>query len=179
MPRPCSICAHPLLADINQKLVVQKLNVDAVSQYFQVSKQALYRHSRAHLGRGAAPQHRVLATAPAESVPAPTAMQLYEPVAERGPPLDRAQAALGHVMKIVGDAGDRGDARTALLGLREARGYLELCARLMGELKDAAMIQVNLVQSPEFAKVSVAITDALLDFPEARQRVLAALARVK
>ena len=62
-----------------------------------------------------------------------------------------------------------GDIRTALAGIREARGCLELLAKLLGELRDGAA--VNVAVSPGWVAVRSAILDALAPYPDARLAV--------
>jgi len=66
-----------------------------------------------------------------------------------------------------------GDFKTALLGVREARGCLELLARLLGELDERPVI--NLVAAPEWIQIRTAILVALAPYPEARVAVAGAL----
>ncbi len=70
-------------------------------------------------------------------------------------------------------AEDAGDLRSACAAIREARGCLELLAKLLGELQ--ASPTVNLVVSPEWIAARTRIVRALEPFPEARQAVARAL----
>ena len=69
-----------------------------------------------------------------------------------------------------------GDYRTALMGIREARGCLELLAEMEGELNRAPVISLYL--SPEWLRVRGALIQALGDFPEARAAAAMALQQV-
>ena len=66
--------------------------------------------------------------------------------------------------------------RTALMAIREARGNLELLAKLLGELNEGAV--VNVLVNPEWHHVRTVMVEALSPYPEARVAVAAALEQV-
>ena len=63
--------------------------------------------------------------------------------------------------------------RTALSAIREARGNLELLAKLLGELDDRPT--VNVLISPEWLELRTVIVGALEPYSEARGAVLRAI----
>jgi hypothetical protein len=63
--------------------------------------------------------------------------------------------------------------RTALSAIREARGNLELLAKLLGELDDRPT--VNVLISPEWQQLRAAIVGALEPYTDARGAVLRAI----
>ncbi|MEO7474680.1 MAG: hypothetical protein ABIY46_05040, partial [Gemmatimonadales bacterium] len=65
------------------------------------------------------------------------------------------------------------DLKTALGGIREARGCLELLGRLEGELQDAPA--VNVTVSPEWGIMREIIVGALESYPDAKRAVAQAL----
>ena len=69
-----------------------------------------------------------------------------------------------------------GDLRTALQGVREARGCLELLAKLEGKVSDAPV--VNVLINPEWQNVRAVIVQTLAPYPEARIAVASALSRL-
>jgi hypothetical protein len=77
-------------------------------------------------------------------------------------------------LSILATAEAQGDLRTALAAIREARGNLELLAKLLGELDERP--QVNIVLAPEWLAIRAAIMAALAVYPEARQAVVERLA---
>lgn len=70
-----------------------------------------------------------------------------------------------------------GDLRTALAGVREARGCLELFAELEGQLNRQP--QVNVLMAPEWLKVRSLLLDALRPYPPARAAVAEGLLRLE
>jgi hypothetical protein len=68
------------------------------------------------------------------------------------------------------------DLRAAVSAIREARGCVELLAKLAGELKDAPTI--NLTISAEWLTVQAAVLKALEPHPAARLDVASELERV-
>jgi hypothetical protein len=87
--------------------------------------------------------------------------------------LDQVKFYLDRVDNITAKAEAAGDLRTALNGLREARGYVELLAKLLGELDERP--EVNLHVAPEWIELRAMIVGALGAYPSARQAVLEAI----
>jgi hypothetical protein len=92
----------------------------------------------------------------------------------------RADDLLGQVqdlqrrtLTILEKAEKAEDWRTALSAIREARGTLELLARLTGELQQEGT--VNLVVSPQWLSVRAALLQALAPYDEVRVAVAASL----
>jgi hypothetical protein len=81
---------------------------------------------------------------------------------------------LAKALGILKKAEDSNDYRTALAAIREARGTLELLARLQGELQDTTTVNV-LVASPEWLSLRGAILAALEPYPAARAAVAKAV----
>jgi hypothetical protein len=75
--------------------------------------------------------------------------------------------------RIFRKAEKSGDDRIALAALREARGTVELLARLAGELREGPT--VNVLVSPQYLELRQTIITALSDHPEARAAVARAL----
>jgi len=67
--------------------------------------------------------------------------------------------------------------RTALAAIREARGNLELLAKLLGELDERPVI--NITSSPVWVQIRTAIVVALEPHPAARDAVLSAIEGVR
>ena len=65
------------------------------------------------------------------------------------------------------------DLRTALSGIRETRGCLELLAKLRGQLDDRP--QVSILISPEWLQVRSELLVALHPYPDAKAAVAARL----
>ena len=62
-----------------------------------------------------------------------------------------------------------GDLRAAIGAIREARSLIELLAKLTGQIDHQP--EVNIVLSPQWLTIRVAILKALEPFPEARVAV--------
>lgn len=99
--------------------------------------------------------------------------QEAEVIAEADDLLGQVRALQGRALTILDKAEAAGDLRTALTAIREARGNLELLARLLGELQEGAT--VNVLVSPAWLQVRTVIVQALADHPAAQQAVLTAL----
>ncbi len=154
MPRKCTICHHPNRDDIDQALV-RREPFRHIAAHHEVSTGALVRHSDDHLTATLLQAQDAADVAHADNI--------------LGEVLDLRNHALG----ILDKAEKADDLRTACSAIREARSCIELLAKVAGTLQDAPTINVFL--SPEWKTVQVAILQALLPHPDARQAVVAAL----
>lgn len=158
MSRACSICAHPNRDAIDKALVAGVANRRIAAQH-AVSEQAIRRHRAEHLPEKLAASQEAAEVAQADDL-------LRELRALRS-------KAYGLLLK----AEAAGDIRTALAGVREARGCLELFAELEGELDRRPT--VNVLIAPEWLAVRAALLDALRAYPEARVAVAERLIAVE
>ena len=76
-------------------------------------------------------------------------------------------------LEILEEAQSAGDLKTALLGIREARGCLELCMKAEGQLKDGP--QITIINNPEWIELRTVIVQALDPFPQAKEAVVLAI----
>ncbi len=156
MPRSCTLCEHPKREEIDRALVGETSNL-SVSSVFGVSESAVRRHKANHL-----PAKLVMATKVAE-------------VAEADTLLDQVKGLQGRAYAILEKAEETGELRTALGAIREARGNLELLAKLLGELDERPVVNLNI--SPEWLELRAVIVGALEPHPQALGAVVGALER--
>ncbi len=154
MPRTCTVCVHKDREAIDQALVSGQ-SARALAALYRVSDDAITRHNAAHLPH------------------ALTKAQAARDVAQADSLLSEMQRLQKITLGILGRAVSADDLRTALVAIREARGNLELLAKITGELDERAV--VNLVVSPEWAQVRHTLLVALAPYPEARVAVAARL----
>ena len=129
MPRVCTICTHRSRAKIDKALVVRE-RFRTIADQFGVSKTALLRHHDDHL--------------PAALVKAQAATEAAQADALLAQVVDLRDKALG----VLDTAQGSEDLRAAIGAIREARGCVELLAKLAGQLKDAPT--VNILVSSEW-----------------------------
>lgn len=158
MPRNCTICAHPEREAIDAA-IVSGVPLAALAAKYRVSADALGRHAAHHL-----PAAMVKGRAAADMVHGDDLLAQAR---------DLQAKALG----ILAKAEKAGDLRTAVAANREARGCLELLARLLAELPEG--VTVNLAVSSEWLRTREVVLLALLPFPEAREAVSARLAALE
>jgi len=158
MPRKCSICEHEKVEEINRLLLAGVPLRDLAGRY-SVSKTALHRHKESHL--------------PAELTKAREAQD----VTKADSLLDQVIELRNKALSILAKAERAGELRTALQGVREAKGCLELLARLQGELQERTT--VNVLVNPQWITLRTVILKALDGYPEARQAVARALREVE
>src|SRR5690606_14632570 len=115
MPRRCTVCGHEKVEEIN-RLLLEGVSLRDLAGQYSISKTALHRHKKDHL--------------PAKLVKAQEARE----IAKADSLLDQVIELRDKALSILDKAEQAGDLRTALQGVREAKGCLELLARLQGEL---------------------------------------------
>ncbi len=158
MPRVCTICTHKNRADIDKALVARRPFRDIAGQY-GVSKSALLRHHDDHL--------------PAALVKAQDATEAAQADALLAQVVDLRDKALD----VLDTAQGSEDLRAAIGAIREARGCVELLAKLAGQLKDAPT--VNILVSSEWQGLQAVILQALEPHADARLAVAEALTAVE
>jgi hypothetical protein len=154
MPRSCTICGHPDGEAIDQALVEGRPN-RRIASHYDVTERAVRNHKANHL--------------PASLAKAREA----EEVAQADELLGQVRDLQERALAILDKAEEAGELRTALGAIREARGNLELLAKLLGELDDRP--QVNILISPEWLELRAVIVGALQPHPEALSAVVSAL----
>ena len=158
MPRVCTICTHKSRPKIDKALVVGE-KFRNIAEQFHVSLAPLVRHRDDHL--------------PAALVKAQNATEAAQADALLAQVVDLRDKALDVLDTAQGSA----DLRAAIGAIREARGCVELLAKLAGQLKDAPT--VNLILMPEWRQLQAAILAALEPHAEARLAVASALSEVE
>ena len=155
MPRSCTVCSHPKREEIDRALVGGESAAEISGRYRTVGERAVRRHRSNHLLA-----KLVMAEKVAEVVEADNLLDQVGDLQRRALAiLDKAEAA--------------GELKTALSAIREARGNLELLAKLLGELDERPV--VNLLVSPEWLELRAGIVGALESYPEALSAVVGAL----
>ncbi len=158
MPRRCTVCTHDKRDEIDQALVARQ-PFRAIARQHGVSKDALVRHSDDHL-----PAALVRAQEATEAAQADALLALV---------CDLRDRAIG----ILDTAEAEEDLKAAISAIREARGCVELLAKLAGQLKDAPT--VNILISAEWRGRQTVILKALEPHAAAKLAVAEALATVE
>jgi len=154
MARICTVCQHPDRRAIDLMLV-NRTPFRHIPARFAVSTGALQRHTADHVPEALSKAQDAQDAANGDDLLA----QVKDLQRRALGLLDKAEAA--------------GDYRTALAGIGQARGCLELLAKLLGELDERPV--VNLTLSAEWISVRAVLLSALAPFPDARAAVAARL----
>lgn len=157
MPRKCTVCEHAKVEEINRALV-ETQNITKIAEQYGVNYHAIYRH-KDHI--------------PAGMVKAQEAQE----ITKADTLLDQVANLRDNALSILSKAEQAGDLRTALQGIKEARGCLELLARLQGELQERTT--VNVLINPQWLNLRTVILHALEPYPEARLKLAAAMKEVE
>jgi hypothetical protein len=150
MPRVCTICTHPQRPEIDRALV-EGATYRTIADRYGLSETALKRHKADHL-----PAHVAKARDAAE-------------VADADDLLQQIRALRNKAISILTKAEQAGDYRTALMGIREARGCVETLMEVEGELDRRGV--VNIVINPAWVEIRTVILSALQPYPDAAQAV--------
>jgi len=165
MPKPCSICTHKKLQEINAELAIETPYRE-ISRKFKVSKSALNRH-RQHL--------------PVPLLEAAQRLKVEEAAAATtGDPdvLTQVKDLNKRATRILTDCETDKDRHHEIAAMREARGLLELQGKLMGAFSPDPPVQVTIINNPQWMAIRTVILQTLEPFPEAKARLVAALAEV-
>jgi hypothetical protein len=154
MTRTCTICTHKDIEKINKQLI-SGVTLRDIANQFGTSKSSLERHKAGHLPKTIAKAQEVQEIAQADSL------------------LDQLTNLREKALDILQKAEDSGDLKTALMGIREARGCLELLAKIEGQLNDRP--QINIYLTEQWRQVGIVLLRALQEYPEARQKAAIAI----
>ena len=157
MPRKCSVCEHSQIDEIN-KAILEGETFRNIAKQFSLNYQAVYRHK--------------------EHIPgAMTRAQEAEEVTQANNLLAQVEQLRAKAWELLSKAEQAGELKTALQGVREAKGCLELLAKLQGELQQEGTINITL--APEWIELRQVILQVLEPYPEAREQLAQALEGVE
>src|SRR5215211_6985227 len=155
MPRRCTVCAHPKVEAIDMALVAGEPYRSVANRYESLSQAAVQRHEENHLPATLSKAKEAQDTSRADDL------------------LASLRGLQRRALSILGKAEEAGELRTAPSAIREARGNLELLAKLSGELQQEGTVNLHL--SPEYLEVRTAILVAVEPYPEAAQAISRAM----
>lgn len=156
MPRHCTVCDHPQREKIDE-LLIEGEPYRSIAKQFLLSDAAVYRHKGEHLSKALIKAREVREVAQADTL------------------LEQVQSLQVKTLDILAKAEVAGDLKTSLGAIREARGNLELLAKLLGELNERPTI--NILVSPEWLELRTLILETLEPFPQARLALSSTLER--
>jgi hypothetical protein len=189
MGRPCSICAHPERESIDRALL-EATGFRVLSTRYRVTSASLLRHRDRHLPATAARSVESAAlvqvpvevkiittpTAPTLELPAPAQAPASETKADPPQGLDalaQLRAINGACLEVLRKARADGQPRILLQAVDRISRQIELQARILGQINEAATISVAI--SPEWHGIRQRVLDALRPHAEARLAVVEAL----
>ena len=157
MPRKCSICCHPQREEIDKQLLC-RVSYRDIARQFGVSKDALGRHHESHISEVLAKAHGVKEEVRADSI------------------LQEVKDLKAKALSLLEKAEKSGDLKTALQGIRETRGCLELMARVLGEIRGqdinlSTTVSLDIYSSPQWIEVGRALAELLGPYPELKRLV--------
>jgi hypothetical protein len=151
MPRVCLICTHSDRALIEQGMI-DNVPYRNIAKQFGISKPSISRHKK-HMGQALAKSKDAKEIANGDRL------------------IKQLEHLQSKTIDILNQAEEQADRRTALSAIREARGNIELIAKLLGELRESQVININ----PQWIELRTLIIRALEPYPEAKSNVVKAL----
>ncbi|MHC9540426.1 MAG: hypothetical protein AB9903_12990 [Vulcanimicrobiota bacterium] len=174
MARRCTVCNHPQYEDINKALINNAV-IRGISREYDISEDALTRHKKSHIPELLAKSQEIQ-----EQKAALITEAVQEKEAQETGQADSLLTQLKELMtrteRIFTKAEEAGDLRAALQAIREGRGNIELLGKLIGELQDG--VTINLYNHPVWIDLRAVILTALAPYPEAKEALVNALARL-
>lgn len=158
MPKPCPICVHPSRQEIEKALLEGSESLPNIAKRFGVEYWPVFRHKQRHLSSTLAKAQEAREMSQADSL------------------LEQVKKLQDKALELLKKAEEAGELRTALQGVREAKGCLELLAKLQGELAQEGTI--NILVSPVWISLRTVILRTLEAYPEARLKIAQALSEV-
>jgi len=152
--KKCLVCTSPDKDAINEKMIAG-LSVRKLAEEYDISKSAMAAHRSNHL--------------PALMV---KAKQLNE-VDSATRLVEQIEKLYMRAYQIIDKAEQKEKFAPAVAAIREARGSLELLAKISGDLKSGT--HLTLIYSPQWITLRQVLVKALEPFPDARAKVIEAL----
>jgi transposase-like protein len=126
MPRTCIVCNHANRSEIDEALVSGE-PYRSIAKRFDIGESAVFRHQKSHLAKSM------------------TKAKEAEQASDAGKLLDRVMRLLHDAQRLTRRAEKANELDTALRGIREVRGCLQLLGQVSGELKSSMSTNVNVL----------------------------------
>lgn len=149
MPRVCTVCSLPALAEVDAAIAEGRGSMRGIARQHRVSPDALERHAKAHLPAAIVKAHEVAEETRADSL------------------LEKTQRLEEDARRLLAKAEADGDFRAAIAAVKTALDVVTLLHRVASERQ-------SLVASPEWIAFKSRLLDALEPFADARAAVIAA-----
>lgn len=162
--RTCTVCTHPKIEEINKALIEGTSIRDIAKQFNNPKKNCPLSSSSIERHKKHLPAFLVKAE---EARNESSAEDLYTEIRRL-----RSKAE-----SIAHRAEEDGDLRTALLGIREMVRIIELMAKLRGELREQASI--NIIMNSQWISLRNTILQSLEPYPSARVRLAEVLSNAE
>lgn len=153
MPRLCTVCMHPDIEQINEK-IVQNVPLRTLAENYGLVRQSLMRHKENHL-----PQAMVKAKEAAD-------------IAHADDLVGQVKNLQREACEVLGKAKADQKHHLVLAAIDRAAKTLELQGKLMGQMAEQQMIIVN---NPQWISFKTQILEVLENFPEAHKAMIEAL----
>ncbi len=146
MAKVCTVCNHPQRNEVDKALVNGE-SLRMIGKRFDISYSSVNRHKE-HIPGALAKAQKAIEVFKGDDL----LREVMELQSRATAILDKAELA--------------GDLPTALRAIREAKGCLELLAKMQGELQQEGTTNIHI--HPSWVEIRTTILQALTPYPEAR-----------
>jgi hypothetical protein len=161
--RPCTVCSHPLLGQINEKLVLRSMTLARIADKYDLHPDALRRHRNSHISESERRKAALCAKVAQEEAVADAINS--ETVEVRS----GLQRVVNEIDGILTRAKARGDDPLALMSLREMRTTLLDLAKVYGQLSQELTVTVSLNESPQWLQLREVLFEVFQRHPAAKE----------
>jgi hypothetical protein len=154
VPRPCSVCHHPAREAIDRAIVGGE-SAPRIAAQHRVSDDAIRRHRAGHLPVVLREARQREEEARDTAIRDLAEEQRQQEAAHGDDLLGQVRQLHERTLLLLERAEAADDVRPALGAIREARGNLELLAKLIGELDDRPQVNILIAAVVEVVKTYV------------------------
>lgn len=161
MPRACTVCQHPKVAEINAQLAIEANSNQRIANQYRLKEGAVRRHRLNHLPKEVIKARQVQEGLNADAI------------------WKQLQVINTTTLNILKSARDKGDHDLALRAIARAEKQAELIMKLLGELDESPQVNLTIVNSQQWIDMRTVLLAALQPYPDARVAVAQALQQVE
>lgn len=152
--RRCQVCRSPKRVEIDALILEGKLSLQSIGEQFEFPKTAIWAHKTYHMKPEA---------------------DVREHLAHADHLVKRLIRYSKETEKIFKAVRDIKDYDLALQAIARIEHQILLQAKLLGELRNATTININILELPAWRQLQSILTDVLKEYPEALAAVATAL----
>jgi hypothetical protein len=168
--RPCTVCEHPALDEINKAIVLKTGSNRDIAYRFRarglLHADAIGRHAKAHIPEELV--REIIVQAKRERA-TEVDSEINQDQVDISTGLQRIVHEIDGILQRAKAAGDDGMALTAL---RDMRQTLMDLAKLYGKLREVSTVEVKILEAPQWIQLRTILADVFAAHPAAGEMFL-------